>query len=679
VIPLWLTALVVSTPARLVVGVHHPDLRQASAQPKVDRLVHDIDATLVHRLSFALVLDVADREEALARLWARPDVAWAEEDVVIPVALRAVPDDPLYDQQWALHPTATSVPEATLDLEPIWDLTRGSGVRVAVIDDGFDLDHEDLAANMGAGRDLIADPPDNDASAGSGDLHGTLTAGVIAARGFNGIGITGACPECEIVPVRLIAGGGPPDMYTTGATVAAAIEWAVDAGAAVINNSWGPPDGNRFDPFHAVDTWVLPLPAAVDGALRYAAREGRGGLGTVVVWSAGNGNELVTYDGFAADPRVITTGSIDTRGVRAYYSDFGPPLDLMAPSSGLNLPGLHTTDVTGDPGEVVGNYFDDYGGTSASAALVSAAAALVIAEYPGLTAAQVMEALFDGAEPIDPARAQYANGHSRLYGHGRVDVAGALAAAARYGDEYTLWLEVCGNDIDDDGDSDIDEDCAQCIPDRSHEVCDGRDNNCDGWVDEYFVCDDIDRPVCAPCANSSECAFGSRCRAANDFPGTWCFEECAAGTCPTGFVCNGEVCVLVPAPDALDCFDLLRFERCDGLDNDDNGVIDDVGTDSPEARAATDTCGTEGVCAASRAFCVAGRWLCERVELWQEIESRCDGLDNDCDGLVDEHPLCAARELRLDPPPDDYGCGAVTTGAWVALLLTRRRIRRRQR
>ncbi len=100
-------------------------------------------------------------------------------------------------------------------------------------------------------------------------------------------------------------------------------------------------------------------------------------------------------DGFAADARVITTGSIDSRGVRAYYSDFGPPLDLMAPSGGQDLRGLTTTDVTGDPGEVVGDYYDDYGGTSASAALVSAAAALVIAEHPSLTAAQVMEALFD--------------------------------------------------------------------------------------------------------------------------------------------------------------------------------------------------------------------------------------------------------------------------------------------
>src|SRR5690606_12721200 len=118
------------------------------------------------------------------------------------------------------------------------------------------------------------------------------------------------------------------------------------------------------------------------------------GLGTLVIWAAGNGNELVTYDGLAANPFVLAVGAVDAAGERAYYSDFGPPLFLVAPSSGgSSLPAVITTDLSGGAGESAGDYWDRFGGTSAAAALVSGAAALVVAAYPDLTAAQVAESL----------------------------------------------------------------------------------------------------------------------------------------------------------------------------------------------------------------------------------------------------------------------------------------------
>ena len=686
-----LPLLISSSPTRLVVGIDHPDLGHIGGAPLVEALLRDLGAVEVTRFPFAVVLDVTDVDTALRHLTKRPGIRWVEEDKPFPVVLRLVPDDPRYPEQWALHITELAEPAAPINVEAAWDQTTGqtsagNPVRVAVVDDGIDTTHTDLIGNIVAGKDIYSD--DDDPTATSHDTHGTQTAGVIAARGFNGIGITGVCPTCEISAIRLIANGGPSDLYTTGSSAAAAIQWAVDHGAAVINNSWGPPDGNRFDPLHPVATH--PIPRALADALHYAATQGRDGLGTVVVWSAGNGNEPMIYDGFASDPRVIAVGSISAAGVRAYYSDFGPPLGLVAPSSGPSLsPGILTTDLAGSDGLDSGDYFDGYGGTSAAAAFVSGVAALVIAHRPELTAAQVTEALYIGAHPIDPQRGQYVGGKSQLYGHGRVDAAGALAAADLYTDAHTLWLEVCGNDADDNHDGLIDAEdnaqCTPCVPDHDTEICDGRDNNCDGFADEYFVCDERDRPVCAPCASSTQCAVGSKCRSTSAFAGTWCFEECTDGDCAPGFSCDGEVCGLTPSPAALDCFDLLRCgqpERCDAIDNDCNGVIDDIDANTLEAGIARRDCGTRGVCRDYAAHCIDGDWQCERHEHWQALETRCDGLDNDCDGKIDEHSLCEAREQRLLGEPEGCQttsavCNAMPSGLFLCLVTMKRRWRRR--
>src|SRR5262249_32548401 len=142
----------------------------------------------------------------------------------------AVPNDPLFPQQWHLNNTGQGggTPGADVKAPAAWDLTTGSSsIVIAVVDDGVEKTHPDLAANIfvnsheipGNGIDddgngYIDDVNgwdfsgnDNDASPGASDFHGTSVAGVAAGRGNNGIGVTGACQTCRILPVKLPSSG----------------------------------------------------------------------------------------------------------------------------------------------------------------------------------------------------------------------------------------------------------------------------------------------------------------------------------------------------------------------------------------------------------------------------------------------------------------------------------------
>lgn len=682
-------ALTAATPTRLVVGLRGADLRSLRAQQTVASVVERLGGVEVRRLPFAVVIDVPQEAAARAMLASMGKrVRWLQRDRRIRVRPRAAPDDPLYASQWHLHSTDETAPNTAIGAEQAWALSQGNGVVVAVVDDGFDLTHPDLRFST-IGLDLSDVPGDGDPSPGPGDPHGTQTAGVIGALGFNGIGVVGVCPGCEILPVRLIGDGGPPDLFGSDdltideSAAAMAIVWAVDQGAEVINNSWGPEDANPYDP--DVASKLHQTSMAVQEALRYAARCGRRpagvscdeqpGLGAVVTWSAGNGAELATYDRYASDPRVIAVGAVDATGRLAFYSDFGPTVALVAPSSGdFSQPKIVTTDRIGPQGVSQDDYSTSYGGTSASAAMVAGVAALMLALHPELTAAQVREALLRGAFPIDPNRGHYdGSGRSHFYGSGRVDAWQTLRLLEEdpYIDGCTRGLEVCGNDIDDncDGINDTDDPrCVLCIPDEPREICDGHDNDCDGEVDELFVCQQTDRPFCAPCRSTAQCTLGMRCRATTQFKGHWCFQECLDGQpCPSGTACDGEVCMLQNEERIVDCLDVLYCnvpERCDDTDNDCNGVVDDVAHDSLDATLAAEDCGIYGVCQNRGADCVDGAWQCKRAATWEQTESLTDGLDNDCDGSVDEHVI------REPTTAAGRGCGALPPSGLAAVILS---------
>jgi subtilisin-like proprotein convertase family protein len=341
---------------------------------------------------------------------------WSLPEFVVERVERYTPSDPSYPSQWHLHSTGQGGAkiDADVDAPEAWDLQRGSSsIIVAIIDGGIEYTHEDLAVNAVAGYDFLG----NDATplpSGTGDNHGTACAGVAVARQDNAKGLSGIAPNCRLMPIRLVGSG----MTTT--MEANSIAWAKNNGAAIMSNSWGPPDGTGAN---------YPLPANVKAAIDDARNNGRGGRGCLIFWASGNGNESVELDGYASYANVIAVGASTDQDKRSWYSDFGPSLDIVAPSNGGVTSGIWTTDRTGTAGYASGNYANNFGGTSSACPLAAGVGALVLSQNPNLTWTQAYAVLTSTADKIDPTGGAYVNGFSNQYGYGKVNAAAAVAAA----------------------------------------------------------------------------------------------------------------------------------------------------------------------------------------------------------------------------------------------------------
>lgn len=338
---------------------------------------------------------------------------------------RFVPNDPLYASQWHLSSSSISINPGSA-----WDATLGSGIRIAIVDDGLQTTHPDLAPNT----DTALDYDWNDATPDSPepntvfDFHGTACAGLAAARGNNGIGTTGSAPAANLVGLRLIAD------TVDDADEASALTWR-NQDIAIYSNSWGPFDDAR--------TLEGPGPATL-AALRSGTTNGRGGLGSVFVWAAGNGGSAgddSNKDGYANSIHVIAVGAATSNRTAAAYSENGSNVALCAPSDG-GL-GITTTDLTGpagynnaDPGASEPadlNYTGSFGGTSAATPIVAGVAALVLSTNPSLSWRDVKAVLMKSATPIESAGTWTANSaglrfHEKL-GAGLVNASAAVTLA----------------------------------------------------------------------------------------------------------------------------------------------------------------------------------------------------------------------------------------------------------
>ena len=342
------------------------------------------------------------------RLRKAPGVLWLEQQQKRKRYKRQ-PEDPLFEEQWHLNNTGQSGGSPGIDANvlPVWEEgVWGHEVQIAVVDDGLQYTHPDLTDNciLEDSWDYYDDDPDPYPS-GAEDNHGTAVAGVAGARDDGHVCGVGASSRAELAGIRLISGP------VTDAQEAQALTHHYGKNH-IYNNSWGPADdGQRLE-----GPGTLTRLALEDGI-----HSGRGGLGSLYVWAAGNGlvnDDNINYDGYANSRYTIAAGAVDHNGRQARYSEPGAPMLVTVPSSGSGV-GVTTTDRLAPQGyNQEGNCTSLFGGTSSSAPLVSGVIALMLEVNPELSWRDVQHILVGSTVRNDPKDADWVqNGAGRWINH----------------------------------------------------------------------------------------------------------------------------------------------------------------------------------------------------------------------------------------------------------------------
>lgn len=340
------------------------------------------------------------------QLLLNPQVQFAEPNFLV-TKEDVTPNDPQFVSQWALQNSGQDGGQFGSDVRArrAWDKTTGApSTVIAVIDTGIDFTHPDLINNRWTnpspsvdgdvhGWDFIADNGEIKDEQG----HGTAVAGIIAAEGNNGLGISGVMWRASLMSLRVLDNTGTGDV----ADAVEAIDYAVTHGAQVINLSWGTGGQSQA------------LKEAIERALR---------RDVVVVCSAGNsGRNLDTMPYYPASfglKNLITVAASDNLDQSVSWSNWGAAVTVAAPGTDIL-----TTQMGGGYRKVTG--------TSAAAPVVAGVAGLLKTFHPRANAAMVANGITGGVRKIAALSGKVSSG-------GVVDAAGALDKLRGSGNPFAL-------------------------------------------------------------------------------------------------------------------------------------------------------------------------------------------------------------------------------------------------
>lgn len=381
----------------------------------------------IYKVTFANTVNV---QAAMQTIKTMSDIEWVQPNYIYHTCATA-PNDPYYSKQWGI---------ASIKADKAWDVTQGSpDVIIAIVDTGVDWQHEDLKANIWKNPGEIPDDGiDNDQNGFIDDVrgwsfvnvtpqvdsngnpiqevyrprnnnpmdyqgHGTFLSGIIAAETNNSIGIAGLAPKCKIMPVKAgyqtADGGGSFEIVDA----AAAIIYAADNGAKVINLSWGGPS-SQDDPDDILLRQTIKYALSKNCVIVAASGNDSANIDTTPFTPAG-------IPGVIADSAIKSTGKFDSS-----YSNYGSRIDLAAPGSAI----LSSAVDTSSPSSLHHQYKIG-SGTSYSTPHISAVAGLLLSYNATLTSADVYQALTATA-----ANPNGAGTKDIYYGYGVVDAFKAL-------------------------------------------------------------------------------------------------------------------------------------------------------------------------------------------------------------------------------------------------------------
>lgn len=411
-------------------------------------------------------------------------VKYSHPNFMMPIEKhQVIPNDTYFNNQYYLRNTGQvfnpvenhfGLANADINAPFAWNTTLGNNaIIVAVIDAGVTPNHPDLPNVRQVrlnGSNFVSGENANDPTPGLHHNHGNACSGIIAGTQNNNEGVTGIAPNVRIMPIKIFGGDGiNPGNNADNNGVAAAIDFAWQNGAHVISNSWGyGSDNPNFVP-------------AIVAAINRAVTQGRGNLGSVVVFSASNSaNHSLGNNGQIRFPSnvlingVLTVGASDRDDEQSDYSPTSNAanpnnqmIDIVAPSHRayppafggipgegfevwtIDIPGVNGYNQWNDPnfpitapafGEVLPtagvnnlSYTGRMGGTSASCPQVAAVAALVLSLNNNLTQQQVFDIITQSAD--DVGGYAYTAGWCPELGNGRLN---ACAALSRIPGRFTI-------------------------------------------------------------------------------------------------------------------------------------------------------------------------------------------------------------------------------------------------